>query len=83
MPPLFALRGLAQSMARELSPLGIHVVHVVIDGAMRRPDQVTDPARPDSVPDPDSIAETYVQLSRQPRNAWSWEIELRPWVERF
>lgn len=79
----FALRGLAQSMARELSPLGIHVVHVVIDGAIRRPGQPTDPARPDSVLDPDSIAETYVQLARQPRNAWSWEIELRPWVERF
>jgi NAD(P)-dependent dehydrogenase (short-subunit alcohol dehydrogenase family) len=79
----FALRGLAQSMARELSPLGIHVVHVVIDGAIRRPGQVTDPARPDSALEPDSIAETYVQLARQPRNAWSWEIELRPWVERF
>jgi len=79
----FALRGLAQSMARELSPLGIHVVHVVIDGAIRRPGQVTDPARPDTALEPDSIAETYVQLARQPRNAWSWEIELRPWVERF
>ena len=79
----FALRGLAQSMARELSPLGIHVVHVVIDGAIRRPGQVADPARPDTALEPDSIAETYVQLARQPRNAWSWEIELRPWVERF
>jgi NAD(P)-dependent dehydrogenase (short-subunit alcohol dehydrogenase family) len=79
----FALRGLAQSMARELSPLGIHVVHVVIDGGIRRPGQVADTARPDSVLDPDSIAETYIQLARQPRNAWSWEIELRSWVERF
>jgi len=79
----FALRGLAQSMARELSPLGIHVVHVVIDGVIRRPGQATDPDRPDSVLDPESIAETYVQLARQPRNAWSWEIEIRPWVERF
>lgn len=79
----FALRGLAQSMARELSPLGVHVVHVVIDGAIRRPGQVADTARPDSALDPDSIAQTYIQLARQPRNAWSWEIELRPWVERF
>lgn len=79
----FALRGLAQSMARELAPQGIHVAHVVIDGAIRRPGQVVDPARPDSLLDPDSIAETYIQLARQPRNAWSWEIELRPWVERF
>lgn len=79
----FALRGLAQSMARELSPLGIHVAHVVIDGGIRSAARATDPARPDSLLDPDSIAETYLQLARQPRDAWSWEIELRPWVERF
>jgi len=79
----FALRGLAQSMARELSPLGIHIAHVVIDGAIRPPGQSADPARADSMLEPDAIAETYLQLARQPRSAWSWEIELRPWVERF
>jgi NAD(P)-dependent dehydrogenase (short-subunit alcohol dehydrogenase family) len=79
----FALRGLAQSMARELSPLGIHVAHIVIDGAIRAPGQPADPAHPDSRLEPDAIADTYFQLARQPRSAWSWEIELRPWVERF
>ena len=79
----FALRGLAQSAARELSPQGIHVAHVVIDGGIRsasRPDTVE---RVDSTLDPDAIAETYLALLRQPRNAWSWEIEVRPWVETF
>jgi NAD(P)-dependent dehydrogenase (short-subunit alcohol dehydrogenase family) len=79
----FALRGLAQSMARELSPLGIHIAHIVIDGAIRPPGRLVDPARPESMLDPDAIAETYLQLARQPRSAWSWEVELRPWVERF
>jgi NAD(P)-dependent dehydrogenase (short-subunit alcohol dehydrogenase family) len=79
----FALRGLAQSMARELAPQGIHVAHIVIDGAIGRPGHTSDGAHPDSVLDPDAIAETYLQLARQPRNAWAWEIELRPWVERF
>jgi len=79
----FALRGLAQSMARELSPLGIHIAHIVIDGAIRAPGAATDPAKPDSQLEADAIAETYFQLAQQPRNAWSWEIELRPWVERF
>ncbi|CAN7250156.1 SDR family NAD(P)-dependent oxidoreductase [Phyllobacterium sp. LjRoot231] len=79
----FALRGLAQSAARELAPQGIHVAHVVIDGGIRsaaRPDPVD---RMDSTLDPDAIAETYLALLRQPRNAWSWEIEVRPWVETF
>ena len=79
----FALRGLAQSMARELSPLGIHIAHIVIDGAIRAPGSATDPAKPDAQLEADAIAETYFQLAQQPRNAWSWEIELRPWVERF
>jgi len=79
----FALRGLAQSMARELQPRGIHVCHIVIDGAVRNPGREEDPERPDSMLDPDAIAETYWQLIRQPRNAWSWEVELRPWVENF
>lgn len=79
----FALRGLAQSMARELSPLGIHVAHVVIDGAIRAPGVAPDPAKPDAQLEPDAIAETYFYLAQQPRSAWSWEIEVRPWVERF
>ena len=79
----FALRGLAQSMARELAPQGIHVAHVVIDGGIRsarRPDPAD---RPDSTLDPDAIAESYLNLLRQHRSAWAWEIELRPWVEKF
>ncbi len=79
----FALRGLAQSMARELSPQGIHVAHVVIDGGIRGARRAEDPARPDSLLDPDAIAQSYLHLLRQPRNAWTWEIELRPWVEAF
>ncbi|MBI1204832.1 MAG: SDR family NAD(P)-dependent oxidoreductase [Rhodopseudomonas sp.] len=79
----FALRGLAQSMARELSPQGIHVAHFVIDGGIksaRRPEPVD---RPDSMLDPDAIATSYLQVLQQPRSAWSQEIELRPWVEKF
>jgi NAD(P)-dependent dehydrogenase (short-subunit alcohol dehydrogenase family) len=79
----FALRGLAQSMARELSPRGIHVAHVVIDGGIRSERRVEPADKPASMLDPDSIAQTYMTLIRQPRDAWSWEIELRPWVERF
>ncbi|MGO1075083.1 SDR family NAD(P)-dependent oxidoreductase [Inquilinus sp. CA228] len=79
----FALRGLAQSMARELSPQGIHVAHVVIDGQIREAGREDPPAKPDSTLDPDAIAQSYLDLLRQPRSAWSWEIELRPWVENF
>ena len=79
----FALRGLAQSMARELAPQGIHVAHVVIDGAIRAPGRPDPDKRPDSSLDPAAIAATYLHLIRQPRSAWTWEIELRPWVERF
>src|SRR5467141_2078545 len=79
----FALRGLAQSMARELAPQGIHVAHFVIDGAIRNPGRTETPDKPDSMLDPDAIAETYLHVLRQPRSAWTWEIELRPWVERF
>jgi short-subunit dehydrogenase len=77
----FALRGLAQSMARELHPQGVHVAHIVIDGGIRsarRPE-----AGDSTLLDPDAIAETALQLIRQPRSAWSWEIELRPWGEVF
>ena len=79
----FALRGLAQSMARELHPQNIHVGHVVIDGAIRNPGRSEPADKPDSMLDPDAIAETYLALIDQPRSAWSWEIELRPFVERF
>jgi NAD(P)-dependent dehydrogenase (short-subunit alcohol dehydrogenase family) len=79
----FALRGLAQSMARELAPQGIHVAHFVIDGAIRNPGRNEPPDKPDSMLDPDAIAATYLGVLHQPRSAWSWEIELRPWVERF
>jgi NAD(P)-dependent dehydrogenase (short-subunit alcohol dehydrogenase family) len=79
----FALRGLAQSMAREFSPQGIHVAHVVIDGGIASARRVGAPDKPDSLLDPDAIAATYVHLIHQPRSAWAWEIELRPWVERF
>ncbi len=79
----FALRGLAQSMARELAPQGIHVAHFVIDGAIRNPGRTEAADKPDSMLDPDAIAESYLHVLRQPRSAWTWEMELRPWVERF
>ena len=79
----FALRGLAQSMARELQPQGIHVAHIVIDGGISSASRIVPADKPDSLLDPDAIAETYLQLIAQHRSAWSWEIEVRPWVERF
>jgi NAD(P)-dependent dehydrogenase (short-subunit alcohol dehydrogenase family) len=79
----FALRGLAQSMARELAPQGIHVAHFVIDGGIRSPRRAEPPDKPDSLLDPDAIAQTYLHVLQQPRSAWTWEVELRPWVEKF
>jgi NAD(P)-dependent dehydrogenase (short-subunit alcohol dehydrogenase family) len=79
----FALRGLAQSLARELSSQGIHVAHFVIDGGIRGAGRGDDPNKPDALLDPDAIALTYLNILRQPRSAWTWEIELRPWLERF
>ena len=79
----FALRGLAQSMARELGPQGIHVAHVVVDGGIRSARRIEPADRPDSLLDPEAIAQSYLHLLKQPRNAWSWEIEVRPWVENF
>lgn len=79
----FALRGLAQSLAREFHPQGIHIAHFVIDGGIRS-DRRKEPAdKPDSMLDPDAIAESYLHVIRQPRSSWAWEIELRPWVENF
>lgn len=79
----FALRGLAQSMACELAPQGIHVAHFVIDGGIRSARRTEPPGKPDSLLDPDGIAQNYLHVLNQPRSAWSWEIELRPWVEKF
>jgi NAD(P)-dependent dehydrogenase (short-subunit alcohol dehydrogenase family) len=79
----FALRGLAQSAARELAPKGIHVVHFVIDGGIRSEARPEPADKPDSLLDPDAIADAYLSTLKQPRSAWSWEIELRPWVENF
>jgi NAD(P)-dependent dehydrogenase (short-subunit alcohol dehydrogenase family) len=75
----FGLRGLAQSMARELAPKNIHVAHFVIDGGIARPGTTGD----DAMLAPEAIAETYLHIHRQHRSAWTWEVELRPWVEKF
>jgi NAD(P)-dependent dehydrogenase (short-subunit alcohol dehydrogenase family) len=79
----FALRGLAQSMARELAPQGIHVAHFVIDGGIRSARRAESADRPESMLDPDAIAASYLHVLMQPRSAWTWELELRPWVEKF
>ena len=79
----FALRGLAQSMARELAPKGVHVAHFVIDGGIRSDTRQNPNDDPDSLLDPDAIAENYWHVATQPRSAWTWEVELRPWVEKF
>jgi NAD(P)-dependent dehydrogenase (short-subunit alcohol dehydrogenase family) len=85
----FALRALAQSMARELGPKGIHVAHTVIDGAIDTawiaenfPDRYAMKEQ-DGILDPNAIAEAYWQLHVQPRNAWTHELDLRPWLEKF
>ena len=81
----FGLRGLAQSLARELQPRNVHVAHFVIDGgiAKRGNDARAADRGEDGMLDPDRIAETYLQIHRQHRSAWTWEIELRTWVEKF
>jgi NAD(P)-dependent dehydrogenase (short-subunit alcohol dehydrogenase family) len=81
----FALRGLAQSLARELGPKNIHVAHFVIDGGIVRPggDARAAARGADGMLEPDSIAETYLAVHRQHRSAWSFEVDVRPWVEKF
>lgn len=79
----FALRGLAQSMARELHPQNIHVVHIVVDGGIRAANRPEPADRPDSLLDPDAIAATMMHTLAQHRSAWTDEIAVRPWVERF
>ena len=83
--PKFGLRALAQSMARELGPQGVHVGFVIIDGqiASERYRHLIDERGKDSLLAPDAIAEIYLQLHRQPRSAWSHEIDVRPWSEKF
>ena len=83
--PKFGLRALAQSMARELALKGIHVAHAIIDGqiASDRYSHLADERGPDSLLSPDAIAESYFQLHLQHRSSWTFELDLRPWVERF
>jgi NAD(P)-dependent dehydrogenase (short-subunit alcohol dehydrogenase family) len=83
--PKFGLRALAQTMARELGPQGIHVGHVIIDGQIRseRYAHLAAERGPDALLEPDAIAEAYYQLHAQPRSAWTLELDLRPWVEKF
>ena len=77
----FGLRGLCQSLARELQPKGINVAHFVIDGGIAGPNYSYASRGPDAFLEPDAIAQSYLHVLRQHRSAWSWEIELRPWVE--
>ncbi len=81
----FGLRGLAQSLARELQPQNVHVAHFVIDGGIAKAG--TDPRAADRGEDgmlhPDHIAQNYLAIHRQHRSAWTWEVELRPWLEKF
>jgi NAD(P)-dependent dehydrogenase (short-subunit alcohol dehydrogenase family) len=81
----FGLRGLAQSMARELAPKNIHVAHFIIDGGILQgaADSRAGARGPDGMLSPDAIAESYLHIHRQHRSAWTWEVELRPWVENF
>ena len=80
----FGLRGLAQSMARELAPQNIHVAHFVIDGAIRVSETSQLSGEEDNrLLDPNAIAQTYADIHRQHRSAWTWEVELRPWSEAF
>lgn len=83
--PKFALRALAQSMARELGPQGIHVAHVIIDGGIRSPrfEELLGELGPDALLEPEAIADAYFALHQQHRSTWTQELDLRPWVEKF
>ena len=81
--PKFGLRGLAQSMARELAPKNIHVAHFIIDGAIASAASGQESGPQDRRLSPGAIAEAYLSIHRQHRSAWTWEMELRPWVETF
>ena len=83
--PKFGLRALAQSMARELGPKGIHVAHVIIDGLIAgdRPGFKLEERGQDTVLEPGAIAESYYQIHLQPKSAWTQDMDLRPWVEIF
>jgi hypothetical protein len=74
---------MAQSLAREFAPQGIHIAHFVIDGGIRSAVRTEPTDRPDSMLDPDAIAANYCNVLQQPRSAWSSELEIRPWVEKF
>lgn len=79
----FALRGLCQSLARELAPQNIHVAHFVIDGQILDTGRGGAHGNPSTTLHPDDIAQTYLHIARQNASAWTWEIELRPSVETF
>ena len=79
----FALRGLCQSLARELAPQNIHVAHFMLDGLIHAPSRGAPYNDPAKCLDPDDIAESYFNIAHQPRSAWTWEVELRPWSENF
>jgi NAD(P)-dependent dehydrogenase (short-subunit alcohol dehydrogenase family) len=83
--PKFGLRALAQAMARDLGPQGVHVAHIIIDGQIAgdRPGYRPEERREDAVLAPAAIAEAYYQLHLQPKSAWTQELDLRPWVETF
>ena len=78
----FGLRALAQSMARELGPMGVHVAHVIVDGVIAS-ERSGGQTENESRLDPNAIAANYLTLHRQPRSAWTHELDLRPWVEKF
>lgn len=79
----FALRGLCQSLARELAPKGVHVAHFIIDGMIRAPERGEAYANVDRTLDPDAIARSYLAVAEQDKSAWTWEMELRPSTENF
>ena len=85
-----AKRALAQSMAKELAPKGIHVAHIIVDGAIDTPwvnklfpEYVKEKKKVDGLMKPDDIAQNYLVLHNQPKNAWTFELDLRPWVETW